>query len=232
MMIKRVLLMGLVLTGTAASVAPSRAAQTTSPLQFFQSYVRQVATFEELRDDAEKDSVADKSNAPMNCIHFGTRYNLEVTAAIRALRSTHLAVANKDLQEVPQMFAALYAQRQQAMAEMTRVCTAFAEGPKPGVDFAGLAATMPKIRARLDYIDKTLFDASSLVFGLLISDLPDSQGHASHLVISCDDRKRLIDQIDADFGAKLKAGNANYSVSQAQLFRATLIKFKCAEEPR
>ena len=58
------------------------------------------------------------------------------------------------------------------------------------------------------------------------------QGHASHLVISCDDRKRLVGQIDSDFGAKLAAKDAGFGVAQAQLFREKLLEFKCAEEPR
>ncbi len=92
---------------------------------------------------------------------------------------------------------------------------------------------MPKIRAQLEYLDNTAFEASPLVFATLISDVPDSQGHAkSPCVISCDDRKRLVDQIDADFGAKLAEKKADFGVSQAQLFRTKLLEFKCAEEPR
>jgi hypothetical protein len=220
---------------TAASAAPPRSvagSTDTPPLQFVENYVRQLATFEDMRDDASKEFDGDKTQAPMDCIHAGTRYDLEVSAAIRMLRNTHLVGVSKDLQKVPQMFADLYSQRQQIMARMTTVCSAFAEGPKPGVDYSGLVTLMPKIRASLDYLDKTAFDASPLVFATLISDVPDSQGHTSHLVISCDDRKRLIDQIDSDFGAKLPAKNGNFGVSQAQLFRAKLLEFKCAEEPR
>lgn len=234
---RRSLYLGFVLVGLSAAASatpPSRktAGSDTKPLQFVQNYVRQLATFEDLREDASKELDGDKTQAPMDCIHAGTRYDLEVSAAIRTLRGTHLAVENKDLQKVPQMFADLYAQRQQTMAELTKVCSAFAEGPKPGVDYAGLATLMPKIRAQLEYLDNAAFEASPLVFETLVSDVPDSQGHMSHLVISCDDRKRLVDQIDADFGAKLAEKKANFGVSQAQLFRTKLLEFKCAEEPR
>jgi hypothetical protein len=148
------------------------------------------------------------------------------------LRSTHLTGVDKQLQGVPQAFADLYSRRQKLMAQMVQVCTAFAKGPKTGMDYAGIAALMPKIRAQLEYLDKTGFDASPLVFMTLLSDVPDSQGHMSHLAISCDDRKHVVDQIDSDFGAKLATKGANYAVSQAQIFRAKLLEFKCAEEPR
>lgn len=115
---------------------------------------------------------------------------------------------------------------------MTKVCSAFAEGPKEGVDYAGLSTLMPQIRAQLEYIDKAMFEASPLVFAELISEVPDSKGHVSHLVISCDERKRLVSQVDISFGPKLAEKRANFGVSQAQLIRAKLLEFKCAEEPR
>ena len=44
--------------------------------------------------------------------------------------------------------------------QMIDICSAFVGGPKPNVDYAKLGADMPKIRARLDFIDKALFEAS------------------------------------------------------------------------
>jgi hypothetical protein len=168
----------------------------------------------------------------MDCIHSGSRYDLEAKAAINSLQNTRLIGVSSDLQSVPQMFAGLYAQRQEVMAQMTSICSVFAEGPKPSVDYAGLATQMPKVRAQLEYLDKTAFDASPLIFGTLISDVPDSNGHLSHLVIPCDDRKRLVDQIDRAFGTNLSDERANFGVAQAQLIRAKVLEFKCAEEPR
>lgn len=218
--------------GVAWPKPPTVASNPTTPFQFVQKYISELAIFEDLRDDAAKELDADKAHAPMACIHSGERYNLEVAAAIRSLRSTRLIGVDKQLQEVPQIIADLYAQRQSVMVQMSQVCATFAEGPKSGVDYAGLATLMPKTRARLEYLDKTAFEASPLVFGTLISDVPDSQGHASHLVISCDDRKRLVGQIESDFGAKLAEKDSGFGVAQAQLIRAKLLEYKCAEEPR
>jgi hypothetical protein len=195
---------------TASMAAPPQRAAAphndTPPLQFVDNYITQLATFEDLRDAAARELEEDKAQGQsqasmMACLHSNTRYDLEVGAAIRAMRSTRLVGVDKELQTVPQSIADLYAQRQQVVAQMTKVCSAFAEGPKDGVDYKGLATLMPQIRAQLDYLDNTMFEASPLVFATLISDVPDSQGHASHLVISCDDRKRLVDHIDSSCGA-------------------------------
>ena len=220
---------------TGANAAPKHdesTANATAPLAFVQSYVTELMTFENLKVDAAKELDDDKAHPQMACIHSGERYDLEVSAAINMLRNTRLVGVDKQLQDVPQLFADLYRQRRTAMAHMTAICTAFAGSPEPGVDYAALAAEMPKIRADLEYLDKIAFDSSPLVFATLISDVPDSQGHASHLVISCDDRKRLVDQIDSDFGEKLAAKDGDYYVSQAQILRAMVLEHKCAEESR
>ena len=49
-------------------------------------------------------------------------------------------------------------------------------GPKPGVDYGAVAAEAPKITARLDYLDRVLFEtASPLVFMSLIHPKPISR---------------------------------------------------------
>ena len=219
-------------TASAAAPEPVVSAIDKTPLQFVQNYVRQLATFEELREKSSKEVDADSSQASLSCIHYGTQYDLEARSAIYTLRSTRLSGVIDQLQGVPEKFADLYSDRQQVMAYLTSVCSAFAEGQKPGVDYGKLAATMPKLRAQLEYLDKTAYEASLLVFATLLSDVPDSQGHMSHLVISCDERKNLINQIDISFGSKFSSKDENYDVSQAQLLRDKLIEFKCAEEPR
>src|SRR6266699_2637922 len=47
---------------------------------------------------------------------------------------------------------------------LIEISSAFIGGPKPGVDYDELAAEMPKVRAKLDYLDRTLFDVAPLVF--------------------------------------------------------------------
>ncbi len=127
------LLVSLLSAGaTAAPKPPALTSNGTTPLQFVQNYVRQLATFEDLREDASKEYDADKAHFQMDCIHSGTRYDLEVSAAIRTLRSTHLSGVSKDLQKVPDMFADLYSQRQQVMAQMTKVCYRLRRRPEAG----------------------------------------------------------------------------------------------------
>ena len=199
----------LLLMMAAAAVSPpkSTAKIPTPPLQFVEMYVTELSTFEELRKDAARELEEDKPDFARACIYSGTKYDLEVGAAARTFDQMQLSNVSEQLRNVPQMFADLYRQRQRTMQNMTAICSAFAKGEQPGVDYTGLAANMPKIRAQLDFIDRTAFEASPLVFATLISDVPDTQGHASHLIITCEERKRLIEHIEGFFGAALNEKN-------------------------
>jgi hypothetical protein len=211
------------------SAAPIRA---TSSFDFFSRYVSDAATFEDLRAEARAElKPNDPKDTVMNCIHSGTAFDLEMAAAIRRMRGMKLATGLAETDEVPQDIASIYELRRAAMAKLTSLCTTMAEGPKPGVDYAAVAAEMPKLRAQLEYLDKTEYQASPLVFATLLSNRPDSQNHMSHMVITRDQRKRLLDQIEIAFGDKLKDEHAIYAVAEMQLFRDKLIEFKCADDP-
>jgi hypothetical protein len=79
----------------------------------------------------------------------------------------------------------------------------FVGGSKPGVDYDKLAAEMPKIRAKLEYVDRTIFEATPLVFATLIVQKPDSKNHVSHLIITKAERARLLESLTDRFGSKL-----------------------------
>lgn len=114
---------------------------------------------------------------------------------------------------------------------MREISSAFIGGPKEGVDYSKLAAEMPKLRGELDFIDQSLFEATPLVFATLIDMKADSEGHASHLIITKEDKARLISKLDDSFGAKLDQKDQNYTVSAATVLKGYLNKdFKCSDE--
>jgi|APCry1669189204_1035204.scaffolds.fasta_scaffold20715_2 hypothetical protein len=53
--------------------------------------------------------------------------------------------------------------------------------------------------------DKTVFNATNLIFCSLIDMEPDRHGHASHLTITKAERLQLIARINRQFGSKLTA---------------------------
>jgi hypothetical protein len=124
---------------------------------------------------------------------------------------------------------------------MREISSAFIGGQKDGVDYSKLAAEMPEIRGELDFIDHSLFEATPSVFATLIDMKADSkgkeksycgEGHASHLIITKEEKAGLISKLNDSFGEKLDQKDQNYMVSAASVLKAYLNKdFKCSDEP-
>jgi hypothetical protein len=84
----------------------------------------------------------------------------------------------------------------------------------------------------LDEIDHTLFQAVPTIFATLIDPKPDSKNHTSHLIVTKAERKKLIEDLDDKFGAKLDEKDQNYTVGAASVLKAYFLKdFKCSDEP-
>lgn len=213
---------------------PSRAAdgkEETPHRVFFAEYIRELGANDDVRAAGEKElgEAKDDHEKLSNAIHSSTLIQLELRSQIEALKTMTL---NAPYEQVIPNIIDLYGKKVEAHQSLIDITEAFLAGPKPGVDFAALAAQMPKLRARLDYIDKTLFDACPLVFATLVDSKPDSKNHLSHLVITKDERAKLISKLDVEFGKKLTQKNQNYIVSQAIVLKTYLQKgFKSSDEP-
>jgi hypothetical protein len=113
---------------------------------------------------------------------------------------------------------------------MTNISTVFLSGPKPGVDYGAMTARMPQITAEMESIDKAIFNVSPAVVLCLVDERADSQGHLSHLIITKNQRKQMIDGIDRAFGPSLMAKDQNFTVSAAWLVKQGLLRYKMADE--
>ncbi len=113
------------------------------------------------------------------------------------------------------------------------MATTLLSGPKPGVDYGALTAEAPKITAGLEYIDRSLLQATPLIFATLIDNKPDKQGHMSRLSITRAERDKLVRDLQLGFGKKLDQDNQNLIVSSASVLRDYLAKkgYKCSDEP-
>jgi hypothetical protein len=100
------------------------------------------------------------------------------------------------------------------------------------VDYQALAPKVPEIRAELDAVGKAAFEVAGLVFMTLIDLKPDSQGHASHLLITKAEKADLQDQLDIMLKDEPDKGDHDYYISAAMVLRGGLQKgHKCSDEP-
>lgn len=197
---------------------------------FASQYIRTLSALEAIRGQALRDAKSD-TNQLEGCIRSAEAFQLELNADIAALKSFHLAGESRA--NTPQQFAKILELKRDIYRELGTSCEQMMEGPKPGIDYGAIAANAPKLTARMDYLDKTLFDVTPLAFAALIRDKPDSQNHMSHLAITREQISSLEQTIKLDFGKKLDEPNPDYIVSAAGVLYFYLAKkgYKGSDEP-
>lgn len=203
----------------------------TPHLVFVTEYVHDLASIEDIRAAGERELKQDTKDAEKfaTAVHNSTLFQLELRSQIRSLQAMRLNSPFEDL--IPNI-TALYVDKIVLHQNLIDISSAFIAGPEPGVDYGKLAAELPKVRAKLEYIDHTLFQATPSVFATLIDEKPDSKNHASHLRITKAERAKLLDEITRDFGAKLNHKEQNWTVSSASVLKTLLLKdYKCSDEP-
>jgi len=202
----------------------------TPHLAFVTEYIRELAAMESIRAASERElKQGAKDGGLATAVHTSTLFQLELRSQIRILKDMRLQAPFDDL--IPNI-TAFYEQKIALHQNLIDIGSTFIAGPQPGVDYGKLAAEIPKVRARLDYIDQALFQATPLVFATLIDERPDSKNHASHLIITKAQRAKLVDDITQDFGSKLNQKEQNWIVSSASVLKAMLLKdYKCSDEP-
>jgi hypothetical protein len=202
----------------------------TSHLVFVTEYIRELAAIENIRASGEKELKQGTTDETFtNMIHSSTLFQLELGSQISMLKGMNLKSPFEDL--IPNIIT-FYERKMELWKRMTDIGSAFIGGPKQGVDYSQLGAEMPQVRAKLEYIDHALFDVSPMIFATLIDMKPDSQNHASHLIITKAEREKLIADITNDFGPKLDEKDQNFTVSAASVLKTYLLKdYKCSDDP-
>ena len=201
----------------------------TSHLVFVTEYIRELSAIENIRESGEQELKEDPNSTFSNMIHSSTLFQLELGSQIKMLRGMHLKAPHDQL--IPNI-TAFYERKILAWKRMAEIARAFIGGPKPGVDYGKLGAEVPEIRAQMDFIDHALFEAAPSVFATLIDLKEDSKGHTSHLIITKEERAKLLDNLNTDFGTKMDAKVQNWSVSAASVLKGYLLKdFESSDEP-
>jgi hypothetical protein len=201
----------------------------TPHLAFVKEFVRELSEIEEIRSMGEEDLKKDPKAAFANTIHVATRFKLELGSQIRMLNGMNLSDPYGTL--IPSI-TGFYEEKIKVWDRLKEISTNFIGGPIEGVDYGKLGAEVPELRAGLEYLDQSIFQASPLVFATLMDMKEDSKHHVNHLIITKAERAELIDYINTAFGKKLDEKNPNYTVGTAAVLRDNFKKdFKCSDEP-
>jgi hypothetical protein len=213
---------------SAAAADDDRAAR----IEFVNEFIRELITIQGVRDGFVKDHAQDKTSSDQMAtfIRTSTRMNLELQANVNMLQGIKLG---EQFSKCRDYLQDIYKQKQSINAEIISTASQFmVAAPKPGVDYEALAAHLPQLTAKDGYLDKIIFDGSVGIFLALVDKRADKQGHASHLIITKDQRKQMIRQIEMAFGSKLDEKDQPYIISSAWLIREGLRKdYKSSDDP-
>src|SRR5690348_7543048 len=122
---------------------------------FVQQFLTALSDGEEIRAQSIEDQKAGGQEVFASCIRNGERFELELTGEAKVLESTK--VEGRDISDVPQMMGKIFEDKAKEYEKMRDICGKMIVGPQKGVDYGPLAAEMPKITARLAYLDETIF---------------------------------------------------------------------------
>ena len=199
----------------------------TPPLGFVKEFIRQLGELERVRENAERENKTGDHIA--NCIGASTSFQLTLTAQINSLSNMHLGGQYKDLTTNLVEFDTEYLKNYARMGEL---CEGVLSGDVSKATQA--AAELPKITATLDYIGKSILDASPLIFSTLVDlEHPDKQNHVNRLLISVNERTQLLDEIKLQFGSNLESKNQNNIVATVFVIENYIARkgYKAADEP-
>jgi hypothetical protein len=203
----------------------------TPHLQFVKEYVRELIEDEDLKTNAEKElQEAQTLNGKFSAgIYISKSTQLALRSQIGVLKNMHLKDPFDDV--IPTLIA--FNQRQIDLHQkLIEISSKLLTRPKPGVDYEGMAAKVPEIRAEMDNVRKALFDAAPLVFMSLVDMRPDSQNHVNHLIITKVDKADLQDQLSILLKDVPEKGDHDYYISAAMILRGGFQKdYKCADDP-
>jgi hypothetical protein len=211
---------------------PITAAKAETPqLTFISEYVRELGENESSRARAEKELAESGADKMPAIIRNSTRIMLELRAQIAMLNGMTL---NPPFAELPGQIAQFYAEEMNVYNQLMAGAVAMASGPKPGVDYGALAAEAPKLTGTLEYLQKSLFEATPLIFATLIDSKPDRNGKMSRLIITRAERNMLVKSLQIEFGSKMEQKDQSWIVSSATVLRDYLSKkgYACADEPQ
>jgi len=231
----RALAICLLLVGVSAAQGKSPHQQPVKPetphLDFVKDYVRELISDETLKTKGENEYSEDKTPDQQfsTGIYFSKSVQLELRSQIGMLKRMRL---NSPFETLIPTLIALYQHQIELHQKLIDIDSKFLAGPRSGVDYQALVAKVPEIRAELDDLEKSIFEASPLIFMTLIDQKADSQGHMSHLLITKAEKADLQDQLEIMLKDEPDKGDHDYYISSAMILKGGLQKgHKCADEP-
>ncbi len=209
--------------------APAEASQSETPhLEFVQWYIKGLAAVERLRDSGEQELARSTTDGKvLSMIHISERMVLELRSQLVRLQTMRISAPFDGL--IPNLIQ--FDQQKIAIYEqLGEISSQFVGAQRNDVDYGKLAAALPRLRAVLESIDKTILkDATPMALMTLINRQPDSKGHLTHLIITRQEKTDFLHQLSLEFGNKLNEKHPGTIVSSGCI-AASFLKARFASD--
>jgi hypothetical protein len=205
---------------------PARALETP-PVQFVSEYLREFSAIEHIRLAEELELQAPHQSMLSTCVESGNRYRLEITRQIARMRGMSVPPPS---QALPGRLVGLYDRKLGVYTEVIRACTALVAGANTNVSPLEVMSAISQYNAKVDAIDKSLFETSTEAFATLLGTTLGPHHSSRRLRITIAEKQSLLRQIQSEFGAELDDDQQTYLVNAATVIRDALRSHQAADE--
>lgn len=207
---------------------PVARALETSQLQFVTEYLRDFAAIEHIRLAEERELQAPRQSMLSTCVESGNQYRTEITQQMARMRGMSVLPPSQTL---PARLVELYGQKLALYGEIVEACTSLETGSNANVSSLEVMSVISRYSAKVEAIDRSLFQTSTQAFYTLLSAAPGIPDKARRLGIAMAEKQGLLRQIQLGFGAELEDEQQTYLVNAATVIRDDLRSHKAADEP-
>lgn len=186
--------------------------------RFVMEYVRELSQVAELRADAARTGSTEETGRIADCIRNGTRLQSELEENARTIRSIKLP---EHYRQSPQAVASIWEQEATAYQKLTEMCAIFMSRSAAAVDLSAIETEAPKLAAKIEELDRILFESSPLVCAVLLGNPSGTHRHADRLVLTRKERDELVATLNSSFPAIDDKG-ADYLTSSAKVLKIFL----------
>ena len=209
------------------SAALPAAALGTPPVEFVSEYLREFSAIEHIRLAEELELQAPHQSMLSTCVESGNRYRVEITQQIARMRGMSVPPPS---QALPGRLLELYDRKLGLYTEVIRACTALEAATNTDISPLGVMSAISQYNAKVDAIDRSLFETSTEAFATLLSTTPGPHDRSRRLRITMVEKQSLLRQIQSEFGAELDDDQQTYLVNAATVIRDALRSHQAADE--
>jgi hypothetical protein len=215
------------LSSLSLLATPVAQAGETPPLQFVTEYIKDFGAIEHIRLAQERELGELQQPTLATCTRDGNQYRSELTRQVSRMRRMTGPPSWRDL---PARLVGLFDRKLVLYTEVVKTCTALGTGAHTDVSALQVMAAISQYNAKIDAIDKSLFQTSTDAFNTLLSAIPDRHGKQRRLSITAVERQNLLRQIQLEFGSELDDDQQTYLVNAATVIRDFLRSHAAADE--